>query len=178
MMLASIILITYFVSTLINLSSLHPVSTFRNSFKENHFNQERKSETFYGNTGHTQRLHFCWKCISEEVPRNPQQACWAQILSNTEKLIQISLNYSQIFKISFMLSTLSSFQGWSRCVAKLFSSFLENKARGDKRVGWRKTGGKETSSGHVSRGETWIYFLTLLANNLKMEAVVSSIKEH
>ena len=58
-MLASVIFIINLISTLVNLSSLHPPSTFKNSFKENHFNQERISETFNGNSGQTQRLHFC-----------------------------------------------------------------------------------------------------------------------
>ena len=58
-MIASVIFIINLISTLVNLSSLHPLSTFKNSFKENHFNQERISETFNGNTGQTQRLQFC-----------------------------------------------------------------------------------------------------------------------
>ena len=58
-MLASVIFIINVISTLVNRSSLHPLSTFKNYFKENHFNQERISETFNGDSGQTQRLHFC-----------------------------------------------------------------------------------------------------------------------
>ena len=47
--------------------------------------------------------------VENVFKRNPQQACWAEVLSNTEKLIQISFIYSHIFKSSFMLNTLSSF---------------------------------------------------------------------